>query len=651
MDRNKLHRNLLAAVVLVTGLTVTGVAHSQEAPSLLAQSPSPDSVDADAPDAGAATPNVPTLNPSSLTAPTVTPPPAAEPTAAESTTSEDGEDSSEPEVLVAEVLVTGTDDPTLIQEIYDAIATQAGQTTTRSQLEGDISQVFSTGYFADVEAVPSDTALGVRVTYDVRPNPVVQSISVENATVLPPEMVDEIFAAQKDRVLNFSELQVGVEELEAWYADNGFVLASVKDVRSTPSGDVVVEVAEGRVEDIRVDGNERTRDFIVTREMELQPGEVFNRDVVQGDLQKVFDLNLFEDVNLSLEPGDNPDNIVAIVNVAERSTGSLSAGGGLSSGSGIFGTVSLSNNNLGGNNQTVGMDVQVGTEELLFDVGFTDPRIAHWKTPTSLNANAFNRISRDRVYDSDQDLVRLGTNITLARPVINENWRASLGTQQQFITVNDEDDDKPLLLDGDDSNSLSTVRFGLVSDLRDNANLPGRGSVFRISTDQSAPIFNNGLTRNKAEVSYSHYIPVDVLKIEGQSPQVLAFDVRTGSIFGFGQDAAAFDSFLLGGANTVRGFKEGGVGTSQSFGLASAEYRFPIFNFVGGALFADYGTDLGSAGGVFGNPTSAQDLLGSAYGIGAGLRVQSPIGAVRVDYGLGQGEDNGRLHFGFGEKF
>ncbi|MEO0355888.1 MAG: BamA/TamA family outer membrane protein [Cyanobacteria bacterium P01_A01_bin.3] len=627
MNRHRISPSLLAAVTLLTGIAMEPP-QAAASPQLLAQTQT----------------EVP--SPGGITPPVIVPP-SSNPDAP--VIEEADSAPAEPEVLVAEVLVTGTDDPELIQEIYRAIATQAGQTTTRSQLELDINQVFSTGYFADVEAVPSDTALGVRVTYDVQPNPVVQSVTAENAAVLPETLLDEIFASQQGQVLNFSELQAGVEQVETWYAENGYVLASVKDVRSTPDGDVVIEVAEGVIEDIRVDGNDKTRDFIVTREMELQPGEVFNRDTVQADLQNVFELNLFQDVNLSLEPGDNPDNVVATVNVEERNTGSLSAGGGLSSGSGIFGTVSISENNVGGNNQTVGLDLQVGTEDFLFDVGFTDPQIAHWETPTSLSANAFNRISSDRVYDDDQDIVRLGTDITLSRPVFNDNWRASLGAQQQFISINDRDVDEPLTLDGSSTNTLSSARLGLVRDLRDNPTLPSEGSVFRVSTDQSIGLlFSDGLTRNKAEVSYSRFIPVDFLKFEGQSPEVLAFDVRTGSIFG---DTAAFDSFLLGGANTIRGFDEGRVGTSQSFGLATAEYRFPIFNFIGGTLFADYGTDLGSSGGVFGNPTSAQDLLGSAFGVGAGLRIQSPIGAVRVDYGLGQGEDGGRLHFGFGEKF
>ena len=365
---------------------------------------------------------------------------------------------AEPEVLVAEILVTGTDDPELIQEIYRSIGTQAGRTTTRSQLETDINSVFSTGYFSDVEAVPSDTALGVRVTYEVRPNPVIQSVEALNTSVLPEGFVEEVFAPQIGQVLNYGELQAGVEQVEAWYAENGFVLAAVRDVSSNLDGDVQIEVAEGVVEDIRVVGNGYTRDFIVTREMELEPGEVFNRDTIQEDLRRVFDLNLFADVNLSLEPGDDPDQVIATVNVEEQNTGSLSAGGGLSSDSGIFGTLSVSQNNFGGNNQRVGLDVQVGTEELLFDAGFTDPRIAHWETPTSLNVNAFNRISSDRVYDDDQDIVRLGSTATLARP-IGENWRANLGVQQQFVSINDRDDDEPLTLDGD-TNTITGGSLG-----------------------------------------------------------------------------------------------------------------------------------------------------------------------------------------------
>jgi outer membrane protein insertion porin family len=548
--------------------------------------------------------------------------------------------------LVAEVAVKGTDNPALVREVYEAIGTQAGQSTTRSQLQADINAVFATGFFADVEAVPSDTPLGVRVTYTVRPNPLVKSVRTEGATVIPDEVLEEIFGPQQGKVLNYGKLQQGVDQLEAWYADNGYVLASVSDVRSTPDGSVVLVVSEGVIEDIRVAGNTKTRDFIVTRELSTTSGEVFNRNRMQKDLQKVFALNLFQDVNLSLNPGKDPSKVIATVNVEERSTGSLSAGGGVSSSSGLFGSVSLTEQNLGGNNQDLGLDVQVGTEELLFDINFSDPRIAQWETPTSFNTSIFNRISNNVVYDDDQDIVRLGSNFTFVRP-IGGNWRASYGAQQQFVSISDGEDDSPLTLDGA-ANSLSSLRLGLVNDRRNDPLRPARGSVFRISTDQSVGIFQDGLTRNKPEISYSQFVPVNFTQFSDSSPEALAFDVRSGTMLG---DVAPFDAFVLGGGNTVRGFEEGRVGTGKSFAQASAEYRFPILNFLGGVLFMDYGTDLGSAAEVLGNPTESQDLLGSAYGLGAGLRIQSPLGAVRVDYGFGQGEDGGRFHFGIGEKF
>ncbi|MFQ3585313.1 MAG: POTRA domain-containing protein, partial [Cyanobacteriota bacterium] len=201
----------------------------------------------------------------------------------------------EPEVLVAEVLIQGTEDPQLIDRIYSVIRTRAGEISTRSQLREDINAVFATGFFADVRAIPSDTPLGVRVTFEVKPNPILKAVKTEGARVLDPEVLREAFQDQEGRVLNFGDLQIGVADIEQWYADNGYVLAKVTDVRSSEDGTIILEIAEGEIEDIRVQGNDKTRDFIITRELKAKPGDVFNRNQIQEDLQAVFDLNLFQD--------------------------------------------------------------------------------------------------------------------------------------------------------------------------------------------------------------------------------------------------------------------------------------------------------------------------------------------------------------------
>ena len=133
-------------------------------------------------------------------------------------------------------------------------------------------------------------------------------------------------------------------------------------------GVITLIIAEGVIENIKVrffnaedepvDGG--TRDFIVTREMQLKPGSVFNRKTAQFDLQRIFGLGLFEDVRISFSPGEDLREVIVNVDLVEGNTGSLAAGTGISSSSGLFGTISYQEQNLGGNGQTIGGEIQVG---------------------------------------------------------------------------------------------------------------------------------------------------------------------------------------------------------------------------------------------------------------------------------------------------
>ncbi|MGL6136788.1 MAG: POTRA domain-containing protein, partial [Planktothrix sp.] len=300
---------------------------------------------------------------------------------------------SETEVLVAEITVTGTENPQLIEKVYSVISTQPGRTTTRTQLQRDINAIFATGLFRNVKALPEDTPLGVRVTFDVEENPLLKQVIIEGDTVLPEEIINESFGDQFDKTINLNQIEAGIKKVNQWYQDNGYILAQVVAAPEvTKEGVVTLEVAEGVIENIGVrflnsDGETideegkpisgRTRDFIITREIELKPGNVFNQKTAQRDLARVFGLGIFEDVRLELEPGkDNPREAVVIVNVIEKTTGSLAFGGGISSAAGLFGTLSYQEINLGGNNQRLGLDLEAGNRIFQMDLSFTDPWIA-----------------------------------------------------------------------------------------------------------------------------------------------------------------------------------------------------------------------------------------------------------------------------------
>lgn len=591
---------------------------------------------------------------------------------------------AEPRVLVAEVLVSGVEGK-LQDIVYNAIRTRPGRTTTKSQLQEDINAVFATGYFSRVRAEPTDTPLGVRVTFVVEPNPVLRSIQVEGSQVLPKDLLDQIFREQYNEILNFRDLQAGIKQLEQWYKDRGYVLAQIVDTKVSPEGVVTLEVAEGVVEDIQVQflnkegeatdaqgqpirGN--TKPYIISREMATKPGTVFNRNEIQRDLQRVFGLGLFDDVKLSLNPGQDPRKVTVQVNVRERNSGSIAAGAGFSSAAGLFGTASYQQQNLFGRNQKVGVEVQLGQREFLFDVRFTDPWIAGDPYRTSYTVNLFRRRSISLIFDGgdpDIDLpngdtpriLRLGGGVTFTRPLsrnplADSEWVASLGLQYQNISIRDSDGElsprderrNNLSFSGSGTDDLLTVQFGAVRDRRNNPTRTTKGSIFRVGLEQSVPIGEGSILMTRFRSSYSYFIPVRFTNFT-PGPQALAFNIQGGTILG---DLPPYEAFSLGGVNSVRGYDEGDLGSGRSYIQATAEYRFPVFSIIGAVLFVDFGTDLGTAGDVPGRPAEIRNKPGTGFGYGAGVRIQSPLGPIRIDYGFND-EGDSRIQFGIGERF
>ncbi len=619
-------------------------------------------------------------------------------------TTPDTSNTTEPRVLVSEVAVksqTGQLPPELEDRVYKVIRTQAGRTTTRSQLQEDINAIFGTGFFSNVQAQPEDTPLGVRVSFVVQPNPTLTKVQIQAnpgtgvASVLPANTTDEIFRDQYGKILNLRDLQEGIKKLTKQYQDKGYVLANVIGApQVSETGVVTLQVAEGVVEDIRVrfrnkDGQDtddkgkpirgRTQDYIIKREVELKPGQVFNRNIVQKDLQRIFGLGLFEDVNVSLDPGSDPSKVNVVVNVAERNSGSIALGAGISSASGLFGTVSYQQQNLNGRNQKLGAEVQVGQTELLFDLRFTDPWIDKDPYRTSYTTNIFRRSSISLIFQGKDNnietvtpgstsgdiprVLRLGGGVTFTRPLSPNpyqfsQWTASAGLQYQQVSIRDASGRLitqgtvyennlptqlvPLSQSGTGIDDLLLFQFGIQRDGRNNALKPTSGSYLRFGVDQSVPVGVGNILLTRLKGSYSQYIPVKFISL-GKGEQTLAFNLQGGTVLG---DLPPYEAFTLGGSNSVRGYEEGGLSSGRSYVQASLEYRFPVISIVSGALFFDFGSDLGTT-------TTAAEVLnknGTGYGYGLGIRVQSPLGPIRIDYGI---DDQGgsRINFGIGERF
>lgn len=656
------------------------------------------------------TPQIPAPTAPTETAPTTpsTPAPESSPTPAPETPTTPAPETTpgtppqtsepEPRVLVSEVVVRGAEGD-LANEVYSAIRTQPGRTTTRSQLQEDINAIFATGYFSNVRAVPEDTPLGVRVTFEVTANPILRSVQLEGNTVLPPSEIEKAFGDQYGKILNLNTLKEGIKGVNQWYQNNGYVLAQVLDSPAvSPDGVVTLQVAEGQVEAIKVrfinkEGEDvdpktgkpirgRTRDFIVTREFQTKPGDIFNRRIIEQDLQRAFGLGIFDDIRLSLQPSEtDPRKVIVIANVVEKNAGSIFASAGISSASGLFGSVGYQQNNLGGNNQKLGAEVQVGQRELLFDLNFTDPWIGGDPFRTSYTINLFRRRTISLIFDGgDPDVnlpdgdtprvVRTGGILSFTRPLSRNvfersEWTASLGLQYQRVRItNANGDTSPvdqygnnLSYSGTGKDDLLSLQFGIVQDRRNDVLRPTSGSLLRLGTEQFLPVGLGNILGNRLRGSYSYYIPTQVVKFtagcrkanptSSDCPQTLAFNVQGGAFLG---DLPPYEAFALGGSNSVRGYGEGDLAAARDFIQGTIEYRFPVFKIISGALFVDGAYDFGSQGLVPGNPGGIRGKPGSGFGYGLGVRVQSPLGPIRVDFGINDQGDT-QFSFGIGERF
>ena len=596
---------------------------------------------------------------------------------------------SESRVLVSEVLIVGVTD-NLKEIVSNTIKTQPGKTITRAQLQQDINDIFATGYFKNVRAVPEETTTGVRIQFVVEPNPVLRAVKIQNNQALPQEVVNQSFNEQYGKILNLKQLQTGIQKLNKWYQDNGYVLAQVIDSpKINPDGSVTLQVAEGIIEDIQVqfvnpEGEQakgKTQPYIITREMQLKPGEIFKRELAQKDLQRVFGLGIFQDINLKPNPAKDPRKVVLVVNVTEGRNFSVSPGGGYSSKSGLFAASSFNLRNLNGRNQSLGADIELSQRDLGFDINYTDPWIGGDPYRTSYNVNGFRKRTFSQIFDGGETEVELangdrprvfktGGNISfrrnLSKKVFDKSeWVASAGLKYQRVEIRDSDGDinakdalgNDLSFSGDGTDDLLTVPLRLVRDKRNNSLSPTKGSVLRLSTEQSIPIGDASILSNKLSGSYSFYLPTRLTKLtkgcrksnskSQQCPQAFAFNLQGGTVIG---DLPPYEAFSLGGANSVRGFGEGELGTARSFLQASAEYRFPVFSLLSGALFFDAATDLGTADSVTGNPAGARNKPGNGFGYGLGVRVKSPLGPIRLDYGYNN-DGESRVQFGIGERF
>lgn len=563
--------------------------------------------------------------------------------------------------------------PELQEVIKGVIKTQQGGDTSQTQLKQDVAAISETGLFAGATVNSRSDEQGLSVVYQVKPL-IVRSLQLSNAKALSYQVAQKVFATQIGKPISPVAMKKAVEDINKWYAENNYSLARITSIKPNRQGVLDVSVAEGLIENVKFrfvnDDNKtvnkkgrpiagRTQTEFLEKQIKLKSGQIFQDSLVRQDIQRLYATGLFERVNLKVEGDANKLDVVYYIK--ETGTRSVNVGGNYSADQGIVGTVNYNDKNVGGVNENLNVNLQVSRRDLNFDTRFTSPYRATNPDNYGYSINAFRKRQLSSTFDNDIKLAngdkvregKFGGSVSLQRPI--DGWNTSLGFNYTRVSISDskgkvtanDAQNNPLTKSGTGIDDLATVSLNAVKDRRDNPFNPTKGSVLKLSTEQSLPFGQGEISMNRVKADYTQFVPVELFK--SSKNQVFAFNVQAGTVIG---DLPPYETFDLGGSNSVRGYGAGDVGNGRSYVLASAEYRFPlpVLDSLGGVLFADFATDLGSGDTVIGDPAGVRGKPGEGFGYGAGVRLNSPLGLIRADYGINNQGDT-KVHFGIGQRF
>ena len=520
-----------------------------------------------------------------------------------------------------------------------ALAMHVGDAVTEEGLVKDRDAIYATGYFYDLYPMFEQVPEGVVLTYNVLENPELKEVKIEGNTVESTEALMGLVTVKNGELLNSRTLQENVQAIQEKYRADGYILAKITDLNIAQDGTLTIKISEGVLEGYRVKGNKKTKEYVILREMRQKVGEPFNANLARRSMQRVYNLGFFEDVNVKMNPGVEPNAVIMELDVKEKRTGSFGIGAGYSSSDGMVGMVSVSDTNFRGMGDTISLSYEMSGDDT--DArGYTFMYRRPWldKKETAGTLRVYNRTYEYDDYDEDgnhkESFMRKysGGEFTLSRPMSEYSTNfVTLRSREDKYTKHTETGNA-----GDRSGNTAWLKnnFGTtrsitlehVTDTRDNIYEPTTGARAVLSAEFAG--LGGDFHYQKYTAGDAHYLKAgrsQVFVVRGQ------YGISKGSM-------SEYSQFRVGGQDTIRGYREDQFrGTRMA--LLSAEYRFPIVSKVTGALFADYG-------GAWSSGFMPENLHAS---VGVGLGLNTPIGPLRLDYG--RGSQGGRVHFRVGGTF
>jgi len=516
----------------------------------------------------------------------------------------------------------------------------------------------------------------------------VNQVTVTGVNIVPEGEVLSRLKMNAGQLFTPKGMGDDLKGLRDFYGSRGYVdMTAVPEVIPAGPGavDLTYSLDEGvqsYINLVNIQGNTRTQDRVIRRELAVKPGEVYDTTLVDLSKKRLENLNYFERVETqpteTVVPGRKDLNVI----VEEKRTGSFNFGAGFSTIDSLIGFAELQQSNFDllnwpkftGGGQRFRIRAQYGLLRQDFVASLTEPWFLGYKLSAGVEAYYRNADFLSEVYAQE--------NAGFALQTRQQVWRAlSMRNEYRFerVVIYDVGDIVdpfgesafggfsgngkigPVIQDSEGTYYKSAVTSSLVWDTRDSLFLTRKGELIELTGFLAGGFLGGTVQDYGISLEAAKYIPLPWDLIFLAKGQLAVTDGwgpnQSGDDAGYGNGVPIFDRLYLGGANNMRGFNFREVGPvdaddnpigGNSLGYITLELTFPIISRVRGAIFTDAG---------FVNP-DAYDFGTAQANVdaGIGLRLDLPIGPIRVDYGIPVVYDSwngppGKFNFNIGYQF
>jgi len=529
---------------------------------------------------------------------------------------------------------------------------------------------FADAEITDVATQPLDNGKGgveIAITIQEGIQYRVNSITLDGVNIVPKEQVLGILKMREGSLFTPKGMADDLNAIRTFYGQRGYIDANpIPQV--TPAGQGAVDLAykidegvQSYVNLVNIQGNSRTKDKVIRRELAIKPGTVY--DTVQVDVSKkrLENLNYFSNVTLTpsdtVVPGRKDLNVI----VEEKRTGSFNFGAGFSTIDSLIGFAELQQTNFDlfdwphfvGGGQRFRIRLQYGLQRQDYTISWTEPWFLGYKLSLGVEGYYHEANFLSSVYNQSN----LGSAVNLRKPITS-----FLATEAEYrieqIKIFDVNDGSAgqFIQDSAGTYTRSSVSGNALWDSRDDLFLTRKGEYVKLSGVVAGGFLGGTVQDYGITLEASKYfsLPWDtILTLKGQVAVTDTWGGATNDNLG----VPIFDRLYLGGANNMRGFAYREVGPKDedgnpiggnSLAYGTIEWSFPIITRIRGSIFSDWG---------FVN-SGSYDFSGSSLNadIGIGVRVELPIGPIRVDWGYpiiydSWNKTNGQFNFNVGYQF